>query len=178
MNRYFLIAITILLLTSCASMNNAFTPSPRIVTDKYDGTQYVAQPEVAAGLQMFDHTASLRWTTKAPDRVYIVVGVNGLRSIDGVRFKLDDTEIIAQQSDYITDFDSSYQTGIQRSRKQYSIKLSELRLMLSSESLKLRISDIRNNYTVSNLGSPSGAVPLRLKLADFIALVDQLRAEN
>lgn len=170
MKRISIFAGIVALLSGCAGMNDALTPSARVSKDDFDGTLIVHQPEVSAASSFGEprHTLGFEWMQRTPGTVYVTVGTLGIRSVRALSFNADGRVIenLAQAS-RTTEFDKHF------SSRRFAMKLDDFVAVAKARSVKMRVGGI-NDYSVSSFGTETEAI-VQTKFAPFLAEVERLR---
>jgi len=161
----------ILLVSGCASMNDAMTPSASVIKDDFDGKLIVRQSSVSSSSSLSEawHTLGFEWTQKTPDIVFIDVGTKGITNITDVAFNADDNVISS-----ITPASSTTDYGTW-SERRFQMPLSDFIKVATGRIVKMKV--VRNNdYTVSSFGTGLPGASVNTKFQPFLAKVEELRS--
>lgn len=152
------------LLSGCASMNAALTPSVEVIHDKFDGATIVRQAPVSAAASLDDgwHTLGFEWTSKHPLDISIDAGTRGVLPITGVDFKVDG-QAVAPPS--IASTHSNSQDGW--TVRRFEMPLEEFLRIARANDVKMRLA-LGDNYTVSEFGPAHPDAIVNSKFKPFI----------
>ena len=153
--------------SGCASVNQGLTPSAKTVASDFDDTIEVIQAPVSAASSLSEawHTLGFRWTSKAPDIVFITVGAQGIVNISAVAFNIYGNIIrIDKPASTLTDYGDS-------STRQFSMSLEQFRQMAIAQTVKMKVVMI-DNYSVSSFGQSKTSAIVNGKFAPFLQQVD------
>jgi len=170
------IAMAILCLAGCASVNDAMTPSAHEQTDDFDGATIIRQAPVNAASSLSEawHTLGFDWSSKSPASIYITVGVYGISNISAVQFNVDGRMIgssraVATSTDY-----ASASSGNEWSQRRFSMPLSDFRALAAGNDIRMRVEMI-DTYSVSKFGPANSGAIVNSKIGPFLAKVDAAR---
>lgn len=165
-----ILLIGLLSLSGCASMNDAMTPSMKVVKDAFDGRMAVVQQPVSAssGLSEGWHTLGFEWSEKTPDAIYLTVGVSGVTNVTGVEFNADG-KILSD----ISDASSITEYG-DWSTRRFSIVWEDFLSISSANDVKMKVMQI-GKYTISSFGPMNSGAVVNSKVGPFIEKVASLR---
>lgn len=159
--------LLLLFISSCASFNDAMTPSAKLTKDKFDGSILVTQKPVSSSSSISEswHTMGFDWSSTDPNRVYITIGISGIENITGVKFNVD-----GEIYDNIKAASSTTEYGDWSTRRFVMGKASFITLT-KAKSVKMRVSQI-NTYSVSSFGTEAPAI-VNSKFEQFITLINE-----
>lgn len=168
--------IILLLITGCASLNDAVTPSLKVERDSFDSTLRVYQPPVSSsGISEPMHTLGFEWSERTPDVVYVTVGAYGIVNISDVEFNVDG-EIVqtAETASSNTDYGSTIDTA-DFSTRRFMLPIDDFVRVMSANTVKMKVVHI-DTYSVSSFGSGvSGMRTINTKIQPFL---DELAAQG
>jgi len=162
------------LLSGCASMNDALTPSPSTLKDDFDGTTIVRQPPVGASSSFSEpiHSLGFEWFTRDPGRVYLNVGAHfsaRTGGMTGLSFNADGEIFRAEQSNPFT----KRERDIYKESSRFSVTFDQFQRIASAQVVKMRVDGL-GEATVSSFGPRTGSgAQVTLKFAPFL---EQIRA--
>ena len=185
--RNILFIAILLVVSGCASMNDAMTPSAHVEKDKFDGATIVNQDSVSASSSVSDenmHSLGFDWTSKSPDVVYITVGVYGVANISGVKFNADGKIIesakpVATSTDYANatiEMVMAGSSGKTFSTRRFVMPIDDFRTIATAQDVRMRIDRI-NSYSVSTFGPANGIAIINTKFKPFLEKVDSIIAQ-
>lgn len=176
-----LFIIAALMLTGCASFNDAMTPSLTIKKGSFDGTLVINQPLVGASSSFSDafHTMGFTWYEDKPETVYITVGVDGIQNIMGVTFNVDGFIIKSNKNAFITNYGSSgtSRAYAKQSTRRFYISVNDLIVLSKGRDVRMKVSGI-STYTVSTFGSLNSIAVINRKFKPFIDQLIKHKALN
>lgn len=153
--------------SGCASINQGLTPSAKTVASDFDDTIEVIQDSVSAASSLSEgwHTLGFRWSSKAPDIVFIKVGTKGIVNISAVAFNIDGNIIrIDKPASTLTDYGDW-------STRQFSMSLEQFRQMAAAQTVKMKVVMI-DKYSISSFGQSNPSAIVGGKFAPFLQQVD------
>ncbi len=162
------------LLSGCASMNDALTPSPSTIRDDFDGTTLVRQPPVGASSSFSEpvHSLGFEWFARDSGRVYLNVGAHfGARTggMIALSFNADGEIFRAEQSNPFTKRDRE----TYKESARFSVTFDQFQKIASAQVVKMRVDGLGES-TVSSFGPGTGAgAQVTVKFAPFL---EQVRA--
>jgi hypothetical protein len=177
MNRLICLILTALV-TGCAGMQDAMTPSASVIRDDFDGKMIVRQAPVSAASSLGEpfHTLGFEWTEKYPNTIFITTGFAfGLRSIQDVAFNADGRIVDKiKQASVLTEFDR-FGTATSSSRR-FEMSLEDFRIIANAQEVKMRMGSI-NDYTVSSFGPATGVgAAVNTKFRPFLDQIEAIRS--
>jgi len=177
MNRLICLILTTLL-TGCASMQDAMTPSAAVIKDDFDGKIIVRQAPVGAASSLGEtfHSLGFEWTEKFPNTVFLTAGFAlGVRSIQDVAFNADGRIVDKiKQASVLTDFERA--GSATSSYRRFEMSLEDFRIIANAKEVKMRVGGI-NDYTVSSFGPATGAgAAVTLKFRPFLEQIEAVRS--
>ena len=153
----------------CASMNNAMTPSAKLVKDDFDGKVMVVQEPVSAAssaLKEAWHTLGFEWKQAAPDKIFITVGVNGVDNISAVEFNADGQFLKGfQATSPITNYG-------QWSTRRFEMGIKDFLTVAQANDVKMKVVEI-DKYSVSSFGKTKPLAIVTGKFDPFLELLKQ-----
>jgi hypothetical protein len=166
MPKRYLGALLALLLSACASMNNALHPSTQVVKDDFDGSLVVRQQPVSAanGVREPWHTLGFEWSQKHPDTVYLTVGANGAGNISEVAFNAD-----GRIYDNLKVVNSA--SG------RFAMPWSSFLALAEAGSVKMKVARL-DEATVSSFGPKHPGAAVNPRLSSFVTTVREVRSGN
>lgn len=165
------LVLAVLLITGCATMNDAMTPSLSIIKDDFDGSLIVRQSPVSASSGFGEgwHTLGFEWNQKDPDTIFITVGANGIVNITDVAFNADGQVISnIKPASAITEYG-------QWSTRRFSMPWEDFLKIADAKSVKMKVVRI-NDYTVSSFGPDHSGAIVNTKIPPFVEKVRELRS--
>lgn len=178
-SRLITLSIAFAAVAACASMNDAMTPSLRVIRDDFDGATIIRQPQVnAATFGEAFHTLGFEWSQRTPDIVYVTAGTIGITSLQDLAFNADGRVIEnLKLASNTTSFDGT--GAMTTSLRRFAISWDDFRTIATARTVKMKLSKT-NGYTVSSFGpdAGNGMAVVNAKLAPFIEAVEKLRAEK
>jgi len=163
------------LLSGCASMSDALTPSALTLVDQFDGNVIVRQSPVEAASNIGEpsHILGFEWNQKFPDIIFITAGsIRGPRPIQNIAFNADGTIIEnLKPATNLTDVRES------RGARRFEMPLAQFQAIASAKVVKMRL-EASNAYTVSSFGSGSGTAIVNLKFTPFLEKVRAARLKR
>lgn len=174
--REFFLCMMILFFVGCASTNKALTPSAKIVVSNFDGSIEVFQKPVSAASGMKDswNMLGFRWTNKAPNYIFLTVGLKGIVNIKAVSFNMDGN--IVRIDEPVRKSTNCNECKNRKSTPQFSMPLSQFRVLASAKIVKMKI-ESKDTYSVSSFGQSKRATVSR-KFAPFLQKVDAQLAKK
>ena len=169
--RVFAWVLAVFLVTGCATMNSALTPSLSVIKDDFDGSTIVRQSPVSSssGLREGWHVLGFEWSQKTPDTIFITVGTNGIVNITDVAFNADGQVITnIKPASTITEYG-------QWSTRRFSMSWEDFMKLVNAKSVKMKVARI-NDYTVSSFGPGHSGAIVNTKLPPFVEMVRELRS--
>lgn len=159
-------ALLALLLSACASMNDAFHPSTHVLKDEFDGSLIVRQQPVGAanGVREPWHTLGFEWSQKHPDTVYLTVAAHGAGNISELAFNADGR---------IYDNLKVVNTASGRFAMPWSAFLA----LAEAGSVKMKVARL-DQHTVSSFGPKHPGAAVNPRISTFVAAVREVRAGN
>jgi hypothetical protein len=170
MKQRFPLALMLVLLGGCTSMNDALTPSTQLLKDDFDGTVIVRQEPVTAadGMREPWHSLGFEWSQKAPDTIYITVGAHGIGNISEVAFNADGRAIgNIKPVSALTNYGKS-------STRRFAMPWAAFLALADAKSVKMKVLRTKE-YTVSSFGPSHAGAAVNPKIAPFVATVRDLR---
>lgn len=165
------VAVFILLLTGCASMNDALTPSLQTKTDSFDNSLIISQAPVSASSSISEawHTMGFEWNKKFPNVVFLTVGTNGITNVEGVAFNVDgkiienikEASVLTQYGDWST--------------RRLVMPMSDFITVAQGHDVKMKLIQI-DSYSVSTFGSDHPGAIVNSKFNPFISKLKELNA--
>lgn len=155
------------LIAGCASLNSAMTPGISTSFDQYDESIIIIQPPVNAttGLAEDWHLLGFEWNQKYSDKVFLLVGVSGIKNIMGVAFKIGDYEIIGKEASTLTEYGDW-------STRRFVISKSDFIIMANADTVKMKVSSI-DTYTVSSFGQSQQLAVVSSKFKPFLEKIEE-----
>lgn len=172
--RKLVLVVALLVLTGCAAMNSAMTPSVRTEKSQFDGSVSIIQAPVSAASSIKEdwHTLGFRWTDTDPEYVFILAGVPGIQNVMGVDFKVGQEYITAESASSLTDYRDP-RLGRDWSTRQFILPLHVFRQIATADTVQMRVRGI-NTYTLSSFGTSTSAT-VGEKFSPFLSAVDEAR---
>ena len=160
--RYILI-LSVLLLSACAGLNDALTPSLVIKKDSFDSSLILSQRPVSSSGPSEDwHTLGFEWNEKTPEVIYLTVGSQGITNVSGVHFNVN-SEIIESAND--ASINTKYGDF---STRRFYIPIQDFVKIANAKLVKMKVIHI-DTYTVSSFGDDAGILrTIDSKFAPFI----------
>ena len=157
-------------ISSCASFNDAMTPSLSVQQDQFDGSLIITQPPVSAasGLSEGWHTLGFQWSNKFPKVVFLEVGVSGITNVMGVAFNVD-----GQIIENIKEASSLTKYG-DWSTRRLVMPVSDFLKVAQGNDVKMKVMQI-DTYSVSSFGPTNSGAIINAKFAPFI---QKLKEQN
>ncbi len=175
----FTILITIII-SGCASLNDAMTPGLQVSESDFDGTKFISQPVVGANrpsLSTSDARNQLgfNWESKTPNEIYLTVGVAGdIANVQAAEFIADEIPITAGQPiDILTTFKTTKYFGTNSSNR-FKITLADFKKIAAAHIVKYRITANGKEYT-SRFGKEYPFVPASGKFEPFLNKLTELK---
>lgn len=165
------IAAVILLMTGCASMNDALTPSLQTQTDPFDNSLIISQAPVSASSSISEpwHTMGFEWNKKFPKVVFLTVGTNGITNVEGVAFNVDGKIIEnIKEASVLTQYGSW-------STRRLVMPISDFIIVAQGRDVKMKLIQI-DTYSVSTFGSDHPGAIVNSKFSPFISKLKELHA--
>ena len=174
--REFFLYMMILFFIGCAATNQALTPSVKTVVSDFDGSIEVFQKPVSAASGMKDswNMLGFRWTSKEPNYVFLIVGLKGIVNISSVSFNIDGN--IVRLDETARKFTDCNECKNRKSTRQFSMLLSQFRVLASAKIVKMKI-ESKDTYYVSSFGQSKRAT-VGGKFAPFLQQVDAQLAKK
>lgn len=159
-------ALLALLLSACASMNDALHPSTQVLKDDFDGSLVVRQQPVSAANGMREpwHTLGFEWSQKHPDTVYLTVAANGTGNISEVAFNVDGRI-----------YDNLKVVNAASGR--FAMSWNTFLALAEAGSVKMKVERL-DQYTVSSFGPKHPGAAVNSRLPTFVTTVREVRAGN
>ncbi|XHR27477.1 MAG: hypothetical protein ACFUZC_16220 [Chthoniobacteraceae bacterium] len=148
-------------------MNSALTPGVHVASDEFDGSKVISQEPVVTANFLPETILGFDWNSRAPDKVFLTVGVSGINNIFGLAFNVDGETITAQTASMTTEYGRPWST------RRFSVSYREFETLATASLVKMKVSG-GNSYQVTTLGS-SVSAPVGTKLPEFL---EQLRASR
>lgn len=163
-----LLAISIILILSgCAGINDALTPSLKVQQDPFDSSLRLYQaPVSSSGISEDWHTLGFEWKESTPKIIYLTVGSQGITNVTGVHFNASG-EIIRSANDASTN--TKYGDF---STRRFYIPIKDFLKIATADLVKMKVIHI-DTYTVSSFGNDAGA--LRTIDSKFAPFIDELK---
>ena len=166
-----IIAAAFIMLTGCAGMNDAMTPSMRAQKDPFDGSLIVSQSPVSSSSSLTEgwHTMGFEWNQKFPDVVFLEVGTNGITNVQGVAFNVDG-EIIEniKEASSLTKYGSW-------STRRLVMPINDFVKVAQGRDVKMKLIQI-DTYSVSTFGANHSGAVVNSKFPPFLGKLRELRA--
>jgi len=167
------------LLSACASMNDALTPSSSTIKDEFDGTLIVRQPPVGASSAFSEpiHSLGFEWFVRDPVRVYLSVGAHfsaRTGGMTGLSFNADGQIFRAEQTNPFTKRERDIYTESAR----FSVTFDQFQRIAAANIVKMRVGGLGES-TVSSFGPGTGAgAHVTLKFTPFLEQVRVVRLKR
>ena len=167
-----LLMIATLMLSGCASFNDAMTPGLTIKQDRFNGYTVINQPLVGAASSFSDdfNRLGFTWYEDAPTAVYLTVGVDGIQNIMDVTFNVDGLVIKGNKNSSFTDYGNI-------STRRFYVSMRDFILLSKGMDVLMKVSSI-DYYTVSTFGSLNSIAVINRKFKPFIEQVIKHKALN
>ncbi len=168
--KYFIIIMVlsyVFIIGGCASVNQGLTPSAKTVVSDFDDTIEVIQAPVSSASSLSEgwHTLGFRWSSKAPDIVFLKVGAQDIVNISAVAFNIDGNIIrLDKPASTLTDYGDW-------STRQFSMSLEQFRELAAAQTVKMKVVMI-DKYSVSSFGKSKSSAIVNGKFAPFLQQVD------
>ena len=169
--RIFAFILTLSLVSGCATMNDAMTPSLAEFKDDFDGSMVVRQSPVSSSSSLSEgwHTLGFEWNQKTPDIIFITAGTNGIVNITDVVFNADGQIISSiKPASTITEYG-------QWSTRRFAMSWENFLKVANAKSVKMKVARI-NDYTVSSFGPNHSKAIVNTKIPPFVEKVRGLRS--
>lgn len=155
-----------LVLSACASMNEALSPSTQVMKDEFDGSLVVRQQPVSAanGVREPWHTLGFEWSQKSPDTVYLLVAAHGAGNISEVAFNAD-----GRIYDNLK--------VVNGASGRFAMPWSSFLALAEAGSVKMKVARL-DQYTVSSFGPKHPRAAVNPRIATFVTTVREVRAGN
>jgi hypothetical protein len=157
----------LVLLSGCATFNDAVTPKAQVKRDAYDGTISVFQDEVSAASSLSESWTFMgfAWYSKDPEKVEIYAGIyTGWLKVSGVRFKIEDTgEEITANSDRI-------EYNAKKSGNYFSISIQDFEKITNADSVLMKLEPMG---VVSSFGKKHDGAVVTAKLKPFLEEIEK-----
>jgi hypothetical protein len=149
-------------------MNSAMTPASKVTTDAFDGSKIVSQAPVSSSASLTEdwHTLGFDYTSKAPDKVYLTAGVQGISNVFGLDFNVGGRMIAANRASLITEYDSW-------STRRFWVSYKDFIAIATAPSVKMKVSGA-NSYGVSSFGTSTNAL-VNKKFSPFLEKLQSAR---
>jgi hypothetical protein len=173
MNRLICLILTALV-TGCAGMQDAMTPSASVIRDDFDGKIIVRQSPVSAASSLAEpfHTLGFEWSQKFPDLVFITVGqAFQARPITSVAFNADGIVLDRiKPASVLTEYQDK------ASSRRFEMALLDFTSIAAAKVVKMRVESL-NDYTVSSFGLGTGdGAAVNSKFRPFLEQVAAIRS--
>jgi hypothetical protein len=159
-------ALLALLLSACASMNDALHPSTQVLKDDFDGTLVVRQQPVSAanGIREPWHTLGFEWSQKSPDTVLLTVAAHGAGNISDIAFNAD-----GRIYDNVK--------VVNPASGRFAVPWSTFLALAEAGSVKMKVERL-DQYTVSSFGPKHPGAAVNSRIPTFVTTVREVRAGN
>ena len=149
-------------------MNSAMTPASKVTTDAFDGSKIVSQAPVSSSASLTEdwHTLGFDYTSKAPDKVYLTAGVQGINNVFGLDFNVGGRMIAANRASLTTEYDSW-------STRRFWVSYKDFIAIATAPSVKMKVSGA-NSYGVSSFGTSTNAL-VNKKFPPFLEKLQSAR---
>jgi hypothetical protein len=167
------VALTVVFtLSGCMSLGDAMTPNARIVTDPFDDSKHVSQPEVTTLSKFSDanNSLALRWFPEHPDSVVLIAGVQGVQNVVKLEINVDGDIIRGMENQAVTDYGA-------RSKGSFVIKYDQLQQIANGEDIKFRVCSYKDCTMSGYVNSEKNSVFSR-KIGPFVDLVEVVKNEG
>jgi hypothetical protein len=166
MSKRHLGALLALLLSACASMNDALHPSTQVLKDDFDGSLVVRQQPVSAANGMREpwHTLGFEWSQKHPDTVYLLVAANGAGNVSELAFNADGRI-----------YDNLKLVNPASGR--FAMPWGTFLALAEAGSVKMKVSRL-DEYTVSSFGPKHPGAAVNPRISTFVTTVREVRSGN
>lgn len=166
-----IIAAVFIMLTGCAGMNDAMTPSMNAKKDAFDGSLIVSQTPVSSSSSLAEgwHTMGFEWNQKFPEVVFLEVGTSGITNVQGVAFNVDGKiiENISKAS-LLTKYGSW-------STRRLVMPINDFVEVAQGRDVKMKLIQI-DTYSVSTFGTNHSGAVVNSKFPPFLNKLKELRA--
>jgi len=166
-----IIAAAFIMLTGCAGMNDAMTPSMNAHKDPFDGSLIVSQAPVSSSSSLSEgwHTLGFEWNQKYPDVVFLEVGTNGITNVQGVAFNVDGVIIEnIKEASLLTKYGSW-------STRRLVMPINEFVKVAQGRDVKMKLIQI-DTYSVSTFGNSHSGAVVNSKFPPFLSKLKELGA--
>lgn len=166
-----IIAAAFIMLTGCAGMNDAMTPSMNAQKDPFDGSLIVSQAPVSSSSSLAEgwHTMGFEWNQKFPDVVFLEVGTNGITNVQGVAFNVDGNIIEnIKEASSLTKYGSW-------STRRLVMPIADFVKVAQGRDVKMKLIQI-DTYSVSSFGKNHPGAVVNSKFPPFLSKLRELRA--
>lgn len=171
-------------LTGCAGLDDAMTPSMKVMRNDFDNSTILRQPPILASRPAFNsddapHSLGFEWNTGEPDIVYVTAGVPGqILNIYELAFIADDVAINGIQ---LASGNTEYNTAInnsvtsRESLRRFAMPLSEFKKITTARIVKMKV--VRDtDFSLSRFGQEYPDVTVSRKIVAFLSKVDEYRS--
>ena len=170
--KQFIYLFIVVLVSSCASINQGLTPGAQTIVSDFDNSIEVLQKPVSAASSLTEgwNTLGFRWNNKNPDVVYLTAGTNGTVNITGLFFNIDGTTYKADLASSLTEYG-------QWSTRQFKVPFNVFQKLAAAKVVKMKLVMI-DKYNVSSFGKDKPNAVVSGKFSDFLNQIEKVKLEG